>query len=140
MSAPFQDKNAYVSGAASGIGLALARHLLSVGANVALCDIREQDLEKIWASVSGLPGRAILFPVDVSDRSALERAAAEIERILGPIHLVFNNAGIAMHGVRLNRLVRPTGTSSFKSTSTASSMAYRHSCPACAVTGAAVTS
>lgn len=83
----FKGKGAIVTGAASGIGLALARALVQAGARVAALDIEKVDLQGVFAQ-----------QVDVSSDAAMQAAALRIEKQLGKVHLVFNNAGIEMSG------------------------------------------
>jgi meso-butanediol dehydrogenase/(S,S)-butanediol dehydrogenase/diacetyl reductase len=68
-----------VTGGASGIGLEVARHLLSAGATVALLDVDESRLK---AAAAGLGGQVVLAPADVRSplevRQAVERAQAEL--------------------------------------------------------------
>ena len=97
-------RTAIVTGAASGIGLGMARAFAQVGMNVALCDIRQAPLDWALAEVRGLGARAIAIVTDVSERASVERAAAEAERELGRIHVACNNAGVAMHGVSIETL------------------------------------
>ena len=97
-------RTAIVTGAASGIGLGMARAFAQVGMNVALCDIRQAPLDRALAEVRGLGARAIAIVTDVSERASVERAAVEAERELGRIHVACNNAGVAMHGVPIETL------------------------------------
>jgi NAD(P)-dependent dehydrogenase (short-subunit alcohol dehydrogenase family) len=97
----FHGKGAIVTGAASGIGLGIARCLAKAGANVALLDIEAQALERARADVAALGGKVVARRTDVSDRYDVARAAAEIEAALGKVHLVFNNAGVEISGTRL---------------------------------------
>jgi len=97
-------RTAIVTGAGSGIGLGMARAFAKAGMNVALCDIRAEPLDRALAEVRGLGARAVAIVTDVSERAAVERAAAEAERELGRIHVACNNAGVAMHGVPIETL------------------------------------
>jgi NAD(P)-dependent dehydrogenase (short-subunit alcohol dehydrogenase family) len=97
-------KNAFVTGAGSGIGQGIARHLAKAGANVAVADIRRDAAEATAAEINAAGGHAIPLAVDVSDRADMEHAADEAEDALGPIHIVANNAGVAMHGVPLEKI------------------------------------
>jgi NAD(P)-dependent dehydrogenase (short-subunit alcohol dehydrogenase family) len=87
-------RNAFVTGAASGIGLALCRALAEAGANVVMADLNDAKLAEATASVAELGVRTHGIRLDVTDRDAYERAADEAERVVGPIHLLANNAGI----------------------------------------------
>ena len=85
---------AVVTGAASGIGLAVARRLAAAGHAVALLDIDgagartgAQELEK-----TGVRARA--YEVDVADRGALERTFVSLRKDLGPVGILVTSAGI----------------------------------------------
>ncbi|MGY2492889.1 SDR family NAD(P)-dependent oxidoreductase [Cupriavidus sp. CP313] len=94
----FQGKTAIITGAASGIGLALAEALAARGADLALADIDARGLDAARARL-GPSGRRICTRVlDVSSDADVRDAASEFEAKLGKIHLVFNNAGIDMSG------------------------------------------
>jgi NAD(P)-dependent dehydrogenase (short-subunit alcohol dehydrogenase family) len=92
----FKGKVAVVTGAASGIGLGMARAFAREGMSVALCDIRADRLDEAARQLRGLGARTMQLAVDVSDRASVERAAAAVEAELGRIHVVANNAGVAL--------------------------------------------
>jgi NAD(P)-dependent dehydrogenase (short-subunit alcohol dehydrogenase family) len=94
----FKGKGAIVTGAASGIGLGLARALARSGANVALADIDAEGLEKARAELARNGTKIVAQTLDVADESAVRAAAAEFEAQLGKVHLLFNNAGVEMSG------------------------------------------
>ncbi len=94
----FNGKGAIVTGAASGIGLGIARVLAKAGVDVALVDIQEAALDAARKDIAALGVRAIAVQLDVSDREAVKAAAATIDRELGKVHLVFNNAGVELGG------------------------------------------
>jgi NAD(P)-dependent dehydrogenase (short-subunit alcohol dehydrogenase family) len=73
----FAGKTAFITGGASGIGLALARAFLAEGMNVMLADIEEPALTAALASLSNHGPRVKGAVCDVSRRETLERAAAE---------------------------------------------------------------
>jgi short-subunit dehydrogenase len=89
---------AIVTGAASGIGLALARALAARGVDLALADIDAGRLEAVQAELAQSGRRVVSRVVDVSDDEDVRAAAAAFDVALGPIHLLFNNAGIDMSG------------------------------------------
>src|ERR1700691_4206956 len=93
--APALQKVALVTGAARGIGLAVAKRFLAEGWRVALLDIEG---ELLWNSVATLavPGDALALHCDVSDAGAVAGAVAEIERRFGRLDALVNNAGIAV--------------------------------------------
>ena len=83
---------AVVTGAASGIGLAAARHFAGAGMRVCLVDSAPQ----VGAAAAAIGADALGFQVDVSDRAAVERLAHEVGERAGPVSLLMNNA--AIHG------------------------------------------
>jgi NAD(P)-dependent dehydrogenase (short-subunit alcohol dehydrogenase family) len=99
-------KTAYVSGAASGIGFGMASALAQAGANIAMVDVRADALADARARLHNLGGQVEAFVSDVSDATLLEETAAAIEDRFGPIHIVCNNAGVSMLGVRLDEIPR----------------------------------
>ena len=85
---------AVVTGGAQGIGLAVARRLLSSGASVAIWDVDEAAMAKAVSELASL-GRVEGLLCDQSLIEAVDRAATQTERSLGPVDLLVNNAGIA---------------------------------------------
>ena len=90
-----QGKVAVVTGAASGIGLALAKRFANSGMNVVMADVEEGRLEEAASSVSSLGGQVVGLPVDVSDESAVQDLAAKVMERFGAVHVLCNNAGVA---------------------------------------------
>ena len=84
---------ALVSGASSGLGLAIARVLAEEGAEVAMMARRTELLADEASSIVAKGGRAFPIAGDVRDTAAVERAARETERQLGPIDILVANAG-----------------------------------------------
>ncbi len=93
-----EDKVVAVTGAASGIGRALARALVARGAHVALSDIDEQGLSQTAASLGSTTTRVTTRLVDVSDRAAVEAYARAVLADHGAADIIINNAGLATHG------------------------------------------
>lgn len=85
---------AVVTGGAQGIGLAVTRRLLSSGAAVAIWDVDQAAMAKAVTKLASLGSVAAIL-CDQSQIEAVDRAATETERTLGPVDLLVNNAGIA---------------------------------------------
>jgi NAD(P)-dependent dehydrogenase (short-subunit alcohol dehydrogenase family) len=86
-------RTAFVTGGANGIGLGLARALLADGCKVAIADVRAQSLEQALETLDR-PDAAVGIELDVRSRQDFARAADEAEAALGPVSLLFNNAGV----------------------------------------------
>lgn len=90
-----EGKVAVVTGAASGIGLALAKRFAGSGMNVVMADVEEKRLEEAVSAVSSLGPEALGVPTDVSDQSSVQALAAHAMERFGAVHLLCNNAGVA---------------------------------------------
>jgi NAD(P)-dependent dehydrogenase (short-subunit alcohol dehydrogenase family) len=91
----FRDQVAIVTGASSGIGLALVVRLASQGAKVVLAARRADRLEEVAAACRQAGGEALAVPTDVSDE---DQCKALVERTIerfGRLDLLVNNAGLA---------------------------------------------
>jgi NAD(P)-dependent dehydrogenase (short-subunit alcohol dehydrogenase family) len=90
---------AVVTGAASGIGRALAVELAGRGANLALSDVDDVGLSETVGrceDASKGSGKARGYHLDVADRSAFAEHASEVASEFGRVDMVFNNAGVAV--------------------------------------------
>jgi len=92
---PASQKVALVTGAARGIGLAVAKRFLAEGWRVALLDIEGQLLRGAVAGLAN-PEATLALSCDVSDAAAVGSALAEVERRFGRLDALVNNAGIAV--------------------------------------------
>jgi NAD(P)-dependent dehydrogenase (short-subunit alcohol dehydrogenase family) len=90
-------RTAFVTGGASGIGLGIAKALSGAGMNVVVADIRDDHLEAAKAEL-GEPKRILVLKLDVTDRKDFARAADAAEARFGKIHVLCNNAGVAVVG------------------------------------------
>jgi NAD(P)-dependent dehydrogenase (short-subunit alcohol dehydrogenase family) len=97
-------KTAIVTGAASGIGLGIATALAEAGANVVMADIQKEAVEQAAHGLSGTNKRVMPVRIDVTQEQSVRDALAEAERNFGKLHIACNNAGVPMHGTRLNDL------------------------------------
>lgn len=84
---------AVVTGAGRGIGRAIAEAQAREGAKVALIARTGADVEAVAAAIAGEGGVARAYPTDIVDRAAVEAVFAAVERDLGPVSLLTNNAG-----------------------------------------------
>jgi 3-oxoacyl-[acyl-carrier protein] reductase len=89
-----KDKTAVVTGAAQGIGAAIVRELGRHGATVVGTDINEKNAQRIDAALAEakIPGRGLIM--DVRDPEQIEAGIARIEKEIGGIFVLVNNAGI----------------------------------------------
>src|SRR6201998_3597892 len=87
-------KTAVVTGAASGIGFALAERFARAGLGIVLADIEQETPEAAEQKIAALGVQTLAVRTDVSDEAAVQAlAAAAVERF-GAVHLVCNNAGV----------------------------------------------
>ena len=94
----FSGRTAVVTGAASGIGRALATHAASQGMKVAVADVDEAGLEETRKACEQAGAETLAVPTDVSRPEAVEHLAAETRAAFGKVHLLFNNAGVLVPG------------------------------------------
>lgn len=87
-------KAAFVTGAASGIGLGIARALVAAGAKVAMSDIDADQLAAAAKELTDAGGTVVAVPFDVSDLEGWPAIADQAEAAIGPISILCNNAGV----------------------------------------------
>jgi 3-oxoacyl-[acyl-carrier protein] reductase len=90
----FDGKVAVVTGAARGIGQAIARRLAQEGADVAICDLQAEWLAETAGIVEGLGRKALPLAVDVGDSAAVNACINEVVKVFGKVDIMVNNAGI----------------------------------------------
>lgn len=91
-------KTAFVTGAASGIGLGIATALAQAGVKVMLCDIEQGALDKALESLRRTNADVAGVKADVSLKKELEAAAEATVARYGKVHILVNNAGVAGGG------------------------------------------
>ena len=91
-------KVAFITGGASGMGLAMARSFSAAGMKVVIADIEESALEAVAAEFAATNADVLTLKVDVTNREAMEQAAQATEEAFGKVHVVCNNAGVAVGG------------------------------------------
>jgi NAD(P)-dependent dehydrogenase (short-subunit alcohol dehydrogenase family) len=85
---------ALVTGAGRGIGRAIAIAYAAEGARVALTARTTKELDEVVSKISAAGGTAHAISADLSDRAVPKRVVEEVEKKLGPIEILVNNAGI----------------------------------------------
>ncbi len=91
-------KVAFVTGGASGIGFAVAKALCAAGMNVAIGDVEQAALDRAAGQLSGGNAEVEAIRVDVTSREQMAMAAEAVERRFGQVHVLVNNAGVAVSG------------------------------------------
>ena len=89
-----KDKVALITGAASGIGFAIARAFAREGASVVLTDLDLPRTEQAAAQIAAEGGRAIPLVMDVTSEQQVEAVTAEVIRALGRLDILVSNAGV----------------------------------------------
>jgi NAD(P)-dependent dehydrogenase (short-subunit alcohol dehydrogenase family) len=91
-------KTAVITGAASGLGLEMARRAHGLGMRLVLADVEPEPLSRIVNEVLGAGGVALGEVVDVADDAQVARLAARAFAELGEVNLLVNNAGVGGGG------------------------------------------
>ena len=91
-------KTAFITGGASGLGLAMAHAFGGAGMNVMLADIEEAPLQAAVADLEARQVRVASVLCDVADRAAVSAAAEATVAAFGKVHVVCNNAGVGAGG------------------------------------------
>ncbi|MEW1973851.1 SDR family NAD(P)-dependent oxidoreductase [Microbacterium profundi] len=89
-----QDRVAVITGAAQGLGEAIARRYAAEGARVAVVDVNIAAAESVASSIVASGGVALAVACDVASRSSVDEAAAQTVAELGPIDILVSNAGV----------------------------------------------
>jgi NAD(P)-dependent dehydrogenase (short-subunit alcohol dehydrogenase family) len=93
---------AVVTGASGGLGAHFARVLAKEGAKVAVMARRAELVEALAAEIRAAGGEALALRLDVSDAGAIGPALDEVEKALGPVSIMVNNAGVGGEGMALD--------------------------------------
>src|SRR5439155_1838782 len=84
---------AVVTGGGSGIGMGLAKELAKRGASVAVADIILDNARRVADEINAAGGKAVAIHCDVCERDSIKQLKAEANAALGPVRLLFANAG-----------------------------------------------
>jgi len=91
-------RTAVVTGAASGIGLALATRFAAEGMNVVMSDIEQGRLDEAAKTIAAKPGQLLAVPTDVGKVESVQALAAAALDAFGKVHVLCANAGVASYG------------------------------------------
>jgi NAD(P)-dependent dehydrogenase (short-subunit alcohol dehydrogenase family) len=94
--APLKDQVAVVTGAARGIGEAIAHRLARMGAAVVLSARDQDQLGQVKAAIEQQAGRAIVLPCDLTDEKAVAALGDRVARECGRCDILVNNAGVGV--------------------------------------------
>lgn len=90
-----KDKSIVITGAAGGIGAAIARTLAQDGARIVVADLSEAAASKVAGEIADAGGTAIAVPVDVRERTEVRALIDRTVAAFGRLDVYFNNAGVA---------------------------------------------
>lgn len=88
----------WVTGASSGIGLAVAVEMAAKGAKIVLSSRNQQKLEEVKQSLTN-PDRHVILPLDVSDKDGLAKAIETNQELLSTVNALVNSAGISQRSL-----------------------------------------
>ena len=89
-----KNKVSIITGAAQGIGLATALKFAAEGAIVVVCDLRAEGVDAAVSQLQATGAQALGFPLNVTDREAVDAMVAAVKQRFGRIDVLVNNAGI----------------------------------------------
>jgi len=87
-------KVALITGAASGLGKAIAELYAKHGAKVAICDINQQAADATAAAINAAGGKAIGIAMDVTDEAAVNAGTDKVVASFGALDILISNAGV----------------------------------------------
>ena len=93
-----EGKTAFVTGAAGGIGLGLAKTFARAGMNIVIADIQDKQLKVAESELQEITDNLLALVVDTTDTGSIENAAEKVENTFGNLHVLCNNAGIGGGG------------------------------------------
>ncbi|MDR5809163.1 SDR family oxidoreductase [Caballeronia sp. LZ019] len=94
MTQGIEDKVVSITGASTGIGAELARHLAARGAKVALAARRKEKLDQVVADIASQGGTALAYTLDVTDKRQVQAVVAAVISDFGRLDVLVNNAGL----------------------------------------------
>lgn len=94
----FKDRVAVVTGAASGIGRGMVKTFVEAGMKVALADVDDAKLQNTAKTFQDSGAEVLSLHTDVSKPDQVEKLANETMDAFGAVHILCNNAGVALRG------------------------------------------
>ena len=94
MKGDLRGKVAVVTGAASGLGRAMAERFAEEGMTVAVADLRLDEAQRVASTISSRGSHAVAVEVDVSNRKSVESLADRVDAEFGGANILINNAGV----------------------------------------------
>jgi short-subunit dehydrogenase len=94
----YRNKTVLITGGSRGLGLILARQLVELGAKVAICARDARELDRAFEDLSRRGGHVLTIPCDLTVEANVAEMVSVVERRLGPIDVLINNAGIMVVG------------------------------------------
>lgn len=88
------DRVILITGAAGGLGQAMAVGLAEYGAQIALADLRLENINDILAQIDNLGKRAAAYKVDITDRNNITEMVEKVHKDFGRIDVLINSAGV----------------------------------------------
>lgn len=104
----FNNKIAWITGASSGIGKAIAHALHNEGAKLILSSRRKEALQKVKQNCSGDTSDIHILPLDLSKPDALKKKAQQALDIYGKIDFLFNNGGVSQRSLAVDTSMEVT--------------------------------
>ncbi|XOV85377.1 MAG: SDR family NAD(P)-dependent oxidoreductase [bacterium] len=89
----FEQRPIIITGAASGIGRAIAQYLARQGAFVGIFDLNEAGAQETVEAITDSGGNAVAQRLDIADYKAAEKSIHEFQEVAGPLYGLVNNAG-----------------------------------------------
>lgn len=93
----YENKNAVITGAANGIGKALALGMAKRGANILVVDIHEDEAEQVAEEIRGMGSKAYSFGADVSTSSECDEIFKYALEVFDEVDILVNDAGVSMN-------------------------------------------
>lgn len=93
-----RDRLAVITGGGGGIGRAMALRFAREGARVVVADVDTAGMQETVQRITDMAGQALAVRTDVSQRDQVEQLAVQAQEAFGPVHILCNNAGVAVWG------------------------------------------